>query len=343
MTATVQAVVVDRPGGGPVSLVCEPRPAPSAGPGQLVVEPRFVGVCGSDLELVAGHSDDDFPIEYPHVLGHEWSGVVAEVGAGVAGFEVGQLVVGHGSLGDNRWFGVTTDGAMADRFPVPADMCFAVPDGVSPQRAAMVEPLACVLQGLQSAGGADASHTAVVFGCGTLGLAMVALLRSTGATVVAVDPSEQRRAIAEQLGASLTLPAADGTTLLAQVRDALGVDGADLVVEASGAAAAQAASLEVTAWGARVLLMGLASGNAANAALRLVQARLLRVTTSVGGPPSVWRPALRLMHRTGMDLTPAVSDVFGFDECVEALEAAGHPATTGKVMLTPTGRAPVAT
>ncbi|GMA88367.1 hypothetical protein GCM10025868_36170 [Angustibacter aerolatus] len=127
------------------------------------------------------------------------------------------------------------------------------------------------------------------------------------------------------------------------MRDALGVDGADLVVEASGAAAAQAASLEVTAWGARVLLMGLASGNAANAALRLVQARLLRVTTSVGGPPSVWRPALRLMHRTGMDLTPAVSDVFGFDECVEALEAAGHPATTGKVMLTPTGRAPVAT
>ncbi|GMA88366.1 hypothetical protein GCM10025868_36160 [Angustibacter aerolatus] len=50
MTATVQAVVVDRPGGGPVSLVCEPRPAPSAGPGRLVVEPRFVGVCGSDLE-----------------------------------------------------------------------------------------------------------------------------------------------------------------------------------------------------------------------------------------------------------------------------------------------------
>ncbi|MGI8418739.1 MAG: zinc-dependent alcohol dehydrogenase [Nakamurella sp.] len=340
MTATlateqVSAVIVDRPGGGPVTVSWERRPAPVAGPDQLIIAPAYVGICGSDLELVAGHSDDDFPIEYPHILGHEWSGTVVGAGSAVAHFEVGQLVVGHGSLGFNRWFGVTTDGAMADRFAVPADMCLAVPAGVSTQRAAMVEPLACVVGGLESVGGANASHTAVVFGCGTLGLAMTATLASTGAVVVAIDPSVRRREIADRLGASHTLPAGDGSTLLARIRQLTGVDGADLVVECSGAVAAQAAALEVTAVGARVLLMGLASGNAANAGLRLIQARRLTVTTSVGAPPGAWAPTLRLLDRTGLDLTPAVSDVFGFDRCRDALEAAKHPATTGKVMLTP--------
>jgi L-iditol 2-dehydrogenase len=333
---TVSAVMVRREPGGPVTVAMELRPAPVPGPADLIITPRFVGVCGSDLELVAGHSDDDFPIRYPLILGHEWSGVVAEVGSDVQGFAVGQLVVGHGSLGGNRWFGITQDGAMADRFRIPAAMCFAVPEGVSAQRAAMVEPLACVLQGLHAVGGADGSHTAVVFGCGTLGLAMVGLLVSTGATVVAVDPSAQRRTIAAQLGADLALPANDGAVLLGQIRDELGVSGADVVVEASGNAAAQAASLEVTAVGARVLLMGLAHGST-TASLRLVQARLLRVSTSVGAPASIWQPALRLLARTGMDLTPAVSDVFGFDRCIAALQAARSPTTTGKVMLAPVG------
>jgi L-iditol 2-dehydrogenase len=337
LTEEISAVVVDRIPGGLVTLTCEHRPAPIPGPDDLVVLPSFVGVCGSDLELVAGNSDDDFPIEYPHILGHEWSGVVAEIGSAVTSFEVGQLLVGHGSLGANRWFGVTTDGAMADRFLVPAAMCFAVPDGVSAQRSAMLEPLACAMQGLASVGGANAGSTAVVFGCGTLGLAMVALLVSTGAVVVAIDPSERRRDIADRLGASVCFPADDGAALLGQIQDRTGVDGADLVVEASGAPAAQAAALEITATHARVLLMGLASGNAASAALRLIQARLLTVSTSVGAPPAAWPPALRLLQRTGLDLTPAVSDVFDFHRCREALDAATHPATTGKVMLSPLG------
>jgi threonine dehydrogenase-like Zn-dependent dehydrogenase len=124
-----------------------------------------------------------------------------------------------------------------------------------------------------------------------------------------------------------------------RVRTELGVAGADLVVEASGAAAAQSAALEVTAPGARVLLMGLAHEVAAQAPLRLVQARLLTVITSVGAPSEVWEPALRLMERTGLDLTAAVSDVFSFADCRAALDAAAHPATSGKVMLHPVGEA----
>jgi len=335
MMEPVCGVLVRHEPGEAVTVSYEHLAAPVLGRSDLLVTPSFVGVCGSDLELLAGHLDDTFPVQYPHILGHEWSGVVAAVGAQVHGFEIGQLIVGHGSLGDNRWFGVTTDGAMAERFVVPAAMCFAVPDGVSAQRAAMVEPLACVLQALQHAGGADASHTAVVFGCGTLGLAMIGLLASTGARVVAVDPSEQRRAIAARLGAELMLPAISGGEITAALQERFDLPGADLVVECSGAPPAQAAALEVTRLRARLLYMGLAHGDAAGAALRLIQTNDLTVTSSTGAPARVWEPALRLMQRTGLDLTSAVSDVYLFQDCQRALAAAANPRTSGKVMLSP--------
>jgi L-iditol 2-dehydrogenase len=334
-TAEVSAVVVRREPGGGIGLGYERRPAPCAGPGDLLVRPEFVGVCGTDLELLGGHLDGDYPVAYPFVLGHEWSGTVVGVGVEVAGFARGDLVIGHGDLGGNHWFGVTTNGAMADEFRVPAHQCFPVPEGVSAQRAAMTEPLACVLSGLHSIGGADASHVAVVFGCGTLGLAMVGLLRSTGATVLAVDPSSQRRAIAEQVGADLALDPDVVGGLREHIDARCGTRGADLVVEASGSAAAQAAALEVTGIGARVLYMGLAHGTAREVSLRLIHSRQLRLSSSSGAPPSVWRPALRLTARTGLDLTPAVSDVYSFGDWEKAFAAAAAPSSSGKVMLRP--------
>lgn len=275
------------------------------------------------------------PVTYPFVLGHEWSGTVMSIGAAVTGFAPGDLVIGHGDLGGNHWFGVTTDGALAETFRVPAQQCFPVPEGVSAQRAAMVEPLACVLAGLHSVGGADASHVAVVFGCGTLGLAMVGLLRSTGATVVAVDPSSARRAIAELVGADVALAPTTAAELRERVDACCGSSGADLVVEASGATAAQAAALEVAGVGGRVLYMGLAHGTAQEVPLRLIHAQQLRVSSSSGAPPSVWRPALRLTARTGLDLTPAVSDVYSFAEHEKAFAAAAAPSRFGKIMLRP--------
>jgi L-iditol 2-dehydrogenase len=332
---TVGAVIVDRQGGAGVTVTYRDVPAPTPVRDEMLVEPLYVGICGSDLELVAGHLDEDYPVEYPLTLGHEWSGRIVALGEGVTEFAVGDLVIGHGALGANRWFGVTTHGAMADLFTVPKEVCFKVPANISPQQAALAEPLACVLAGLQRAGGADASHTTVVFGCGTLGLAMIALLRTTGAKVVAVDPSRSRRELAGNLGADLTLDAASGDVLLGAIQARFAVPGADLVVEASGSAQAQSAALEVTGTGARVIYMGLTKAVAASAPLRLIQARLLRVMTSSGAPAEVWEPTLRLMERTGLDLTPAVSDVFAFEQCALALRAARSPSTSGKVMLHP--------
>ena len=140
----IGAVIVDRDGTGVIDVSFGTRPRQKPGPGQLLVRPAYVGICGSDLEQLHGGMPESFVINFPHVLGHEWSGTVVETGPGVDGFSVGDRVLGHGALGGNSWFGVTHDGAMADSFAVDAAMCFAVPDGVDLQTAAIVEPFVCV-------------------------------------------------------------------------------------------------------------------------------------------------------------------------------------------------------
>ncbi|MEO3854557.1 zinc-binding dehydrogenase [Acrocarpospora sp. B8E8] len=333
-SARRRAVVVHRRDGG-LTVSCDLLPVPPIEGAALRVRPEYVGICGSDLEQIFGEMDPSFEVTFPHVLGHEWSGVVVAAGPAAARFRPGDRVIGHGALGGNIWFGVSTDGAMADTFLVPEAMCFAVPPTVSSLRAALVEPLACCLQALRTAGGVDAGHTVAIFGCGAIGLSMVGLARSLGARVVAVDRSPHRLGIAARLGADHCVEAGDDTA--ATVLDTLGGRGADLVVEASGAPAAQVAALEVTAQDARVLFMGLAHRRSDQVSLHQIQNRNLRLLSSTGAPPHIWEPTLRLLDRTGLNLEPLVSDVFAFEDCAAALEAARDATAHAKVMLSPDG------
>src|SRR5699024_3614865 len=150
----------------------------------LVVRPSYVGLCGTDIEQIHGRLPESFIVNYPHTLGHEWSGIVVAKGSDVAEFSVGDRVLGHGHLGGNDWFGVTHDGAMSEQFIVPASMCFSVPENVTLKTAAMIEPFACVLQALTKIGGTNSSDTVHIYGLGAIGLSAVVQTVKTGATVV---------------------------------------------------------------------------------------------------------------------------------------------------------------
>jgi L-iditol 2-dehydrogenase len=331
----MQAIIV-RKTDAQTTFAAEEWPDPVVGADELLVEPEYIGICGSDLELLAGHFDDKMPVEYPVVLGHEWVGRVIQTGDRVDAFGAGDRVIGHGVLGPQKWFGLTgAQGAAADRFVVPAAVCFRVPSQVSPQRAAMIEPTACALQGLRHSGGIDAGHAAVVFGCGTLGLAMIGVIAASGATVVAIDPSDHRRELATKIGAAATFAPTDSDTLRELIRKETGVDGVDYVVEASGNARAQAATFALTAHGARILFMGLSHDAAQDVPLRFIHERDLRIFSSNGAPPEIWQPALRFVQHSGLDLTPGVSHVFDFDDIQQAITTARTPGAAGKVMLRP--------
>lgn len=335
--STVRAVVADKRGGA-VELSYEEVTLPEIGADELMVRPAYVGVCGSDLDLIHGRLDRDFPVRYPHVIGHEWSGVVSATGKLVSRFSVGDAVVGHGDLGANHWLGVTDDGAMAESFVVPESMCFGVPASVELRRAALIEPLACCVRGLQVAGGTNAGDRVVVLGCGGVGLAMVGLVNSTLATVYAVDPSPRRLAIAEQLGAALGMTDTDADPIIAAVRGDGAREGADLVIEASGVPSAQAAALLIAGREGRVLYMGVSHQPAEKAALNRIRSHELRITSSTGAPPSVWPATLRLLERSEIDLASMVSNTYEFGSYNAAFRAASEAGKSTKVLLRPAER-----
>jgi len=270
---------------------------------------------------------ETFRISYPHVLGHEWSGTVVAVGDEVTGHAVGDRVIGHGDLGNNNWFGVTVDGAMAELFRVPASMCFAVPEGIAQDAAAVIEPLACVLAGLRKVPFLSAADVVTVHGLGAIGLSAVMLAAESGALVRAVDPSALRRQKALDLGATLAVdPTVDSV-------EQYGL--ANLVIEASGSPGAQAAAISGAAPRATVLMMGVSKPRDVPVSLGLIQQRDLRVFSSTGAPAEIWEAALRLVDRAQFDLMALVTTVTSFSDWQSAIQRAESPERDIKILLTP--------
>lgn len=302
----------------------------------LLVRPAYIGICGTDLEILHGRMPETFLINYPHVMGHEWSGVVEQVGESVTGFSVGDRVLGHGHLGGNDWFGVTHDGAAAELFQVPAAMCFPVPDSVDMLTAAMIEPFACVLTGVKKLGGISAADTVHIHGLGAIGLAALVQAVTAGAKTVVFDPSARRRQAALEIGADAAFNPLDITDINTAAADAVGHGFADVVIEASGNPAAQAAALESADHNGRVLLMGVSKPKPAPARLGLLQERNLTVTSSTGAPVDVWPAAIRYVERAKINLGTIVSSIHPFASAEEAIRCAQDSDAEIKVMLSPT-------
>lgn len=333
----VAAVYVQRDSQGTISAVPGSREVGPLAPTQLLVRTAYVGICGTDLEILHGRMPETFKINYPHVMGHEWSGVVEQVGTEVTGFAVGDRVLGHGHLGGNDWFGVTHDGAASDLFTVPADMCFHVPDNVDMLTAAIIEPFACVVNGLKKIGGVSAADTVHIHGLGAIGLAALVQSLTAGARVVVFDPSDRRRAAAIELGASAAINPLEVTDTVQAAEAAIGRPYADVVIEASGNPFAQAAALESADIDGRVLLMGVSKPKPVPARLGLFQERNLTVTSSTGAPVGIWPAAIRYVANTGLNLGAIVSSILPFSQAEEAIARAEDSNREIKVMLAPNG------
>lgn len=337
LPAHVQAVLVTRDADGAVASVPTKIATPVAASRELLVRPAFVGICGTDISILHGRMPDTFNINYPHILGHEWSGVVEAVGDEVLDFSPGDRVLGHGHIGDNDWFGVTHDGAAAELFTVPARMCFPVPGNVDLLTAAVIEPFACVLNGMNKIGGTDASHTVHVHGLGGIGLSAMLQCIHSGARVIVFDPSEKRRALALSLGALGAIDPVGLDDICAAAVEAGGRPYADLVIEASGNPAAQALALEGADRNGRVLLLGLSRPQSATFKLALIIERNLTVTTSQGAPVEIWPAAIRYVAQSQIALSAIVSSIVPFSRGDEAMARAQNSATDIKVMLAPDG------
>ena len=284
----------------PNDLVVRREPDPELAPGDILLRVQAATVCGTDIRIYRGRKTAG--IRYPSVLGHEFSGTVAVTG-GHAGLQVGDRVgvcpflpcgrchlckAGRENLcADAVAVGYEIDGAFAEFIRIPARAVAAgnlrhLPDGMDFGLAALVEPLACVLNG-QNQVRLGSGDNVVVLGAGPIGLMHVRLARRRGARqILASDPNPARRAAALASGADLVLDP-EGGDMAARVRSATGGRGADVVICAVGVPALAREATDLAAPGGRVsLFAGFTRGEMAAMDVNAIHYRELVVTGAFG-------------------------------------------------------------
>ncbi len=210
--------------------------------GEVLVKVEVCGVCGTDLHIVEGKSRSTPPV----VLGHEYIGVVEEVGERVDRFRPGQRVAidpniscggcvpcrrGEVHLCSNlRALGVDLDGGMAEYSIVPQLQLYPVPATLTSRDAAFIEPVSCIVHGIDRAR-LKPGDTAVIVGAGTIGLLMLQLMKSSGASrIIVVEPLQAKQEIARSLGAEVAVPPAGAAAAVRELTEV----GADIVIECVG-------------------------------------------------------------------------------------------------------------
>lgn len=288
---------------------------PPIAPDEVLIASRRVGVCHSDIELLEGRYI--IPFEYPVIPGHEWSGEVAAIGSAVTEFAVGDRVVGECVIGDDH-FGFSISGAAAEYFVAKPAWLHRLPDELDWAAGALVEPFSVAYYALLRVGNVDAGDVLVVLGAGPIGLAVTAAAAALGATTVVAEPSEGRRTVALQMGATEAVAPDDLASVLERLS---GGRGADVVVECSGRPEVMATALEIAAFRGRVAFIGIDVGRSAPAQLGLIQSKELTLSGSIGSP-GVWPRTLRFLATSGIDLSPLITHVFGIDDATDAVATA---------------------
>jgi L-iditol 2-dehydrogenase len=302
---------------------------PVIGADEVLLASRSVGICHSDIELLAGRYI--IPFSFPVIPGHEWAAEVVEVGRMVSRFAPGDRVVGECVIGTEH-FGFSISGAAAEFFVAKEAWLHRLPDNLGWTQGALVEPFSCGYYATLRADNLDASDTAVVLGAGPIGLGVVAAAVTKGARVLVAEPDDARGALAMSLGAEAVLHPGDPGFADA-VKDQTAGLGASVVFEASGKLAAMAAALEVAGFRARCVYIGIDVGGRAPAALGLIQSKELQIRGIIGSP-GVWPQTLRFLSRSGLDLSPLVTKSFGLPDADEAVRTVLADRTQVKVHIT---------
>jgi (R,R)-butanediol dehydrogenase/meso-butanediol dehydrogenase/diacetyl reductase len=247
-------------------------PEPVPGPGQLKVRVRLAGICGTDLKEYALGPVMIPAAKVPLTVGHEFAGEVAAIGPGVTGFRTGDRVSGVGyyycgecyvckrglyNICVNQSFtGLLTDGCMAEYFVIPAYACYHLPDGVSDEAGAMVEPLAVALHAVRQ-GGVQAGDTVAIVGDGTIGLCSVMAARTSGAAGVYVIAKHRGRGeLARKLGAAAVIYLDEGSPV-ERLQEATGGPGADVSIECVGRPETPQLAVDAVRRAGRAVIVGI--------------------------------------------------------------------------------------
>jgi threonine dehydrogenase-like Zn-dependent dehydrogenase len=308
-------------------LVVREVPDPLPGPDEVLVEVEACGICGSDVQIInvpPGH-----PSTPPVIIGHELVGRVRAVGSAVHDVPIGLRVVVDpdpkcGSCDPCRSgrpancvnivaLGVHRDGALARYVTAPADSVYPISPDVPAEMAALVEPLACVINGTNRSA-LRPGEPVVVFGAGAIGCLFIAVYRAAGAgRIVAVEPSAARGAVARAVGADHVFTPDQWTAR----RGDLLPQGADVVVDAVGSVLPEA--IEAAGMGARIVVFGM-NGNARPPVhqVEIVEKGLAILGSYISN--FTFPAAIRLVESGRLNLAPMITAIVPLDETLSGIE-----------------------
>lgn len=282
-------------------------PEPVAAPGQVVVDVHAAGICGTDIHATQGL----FPWTPPLIMGHEYSGIVRDVGRGVSRRLIGKAVACEPSYGCGQCLAcanrrisqcprATRVGGFAERVALPLSCTHPLPRGLDPVTAALAEPAACCLSGLEMYR-MPRDATVLVIGGGIMGLITMAMAGKRGAgRLIVSDPLEERRAIARKLGAHAVIdPMRE--RLDERIREITKGRGPDVVCEAVGKPELVAEALRLVRPSGVVQLVGV-NPKGSHLPLDLFDVHFREISIhGAYGRGTAFRRALALLPKLGLE------------------------------------------
>lgn len=331
----MKTVVIQRP--NEISVLEQDAPEP--GPGQLLIQVMASGICGTDLHIYRG----EYMGSYPVIPGHEFSGIVTAIGSAVTRFQAGDRVAVEPNIAcdncvnclNNRqnfclnWqaVGVTLPGGMEEYVLVPEKAVFRIGD-LPFEIGAFMEPLSCVVHGVERARIGLADHVAIL-GAGPIGILMTQMARIQGAahiTVLEINPG--RADLAHQFGADR----------VANSFDELRADTYDIVIDATGAIPVMNRSIDFARKGGTVLLFGVppSGKNMEVEGFKIFQKGLTLLSSFTSVRNSF--QAVDLLQSGQVNVDALISHRLPLDELPRALELIeSHDPTVKKVIIQPNG------
>lgn len=329
---------------GPGDLRVEEVPVRKLKDNEVKIQVKYCGICGTDIHIFHGDGGccDVTP---PLVPGHEFSGVVAEVGAGVKTVKVGDRVTGDPNdmcgecyfckngmqhfCKNNIGIGTTVDGGFAEYVIMREKQVYKVSDDLSFIEAAMAEPISCCLHGIDLCN-IKAGDTVLVMGGGPIGMIMMQLAKNAGASkVIMSEPVEEKREQALKLGATKTIDPLheDVEAVLAEY-----CENVNVVIECVGNVHTQADAVRFAGKGATIMYFGLAAPEE-SFPIRPddIFKKELHITSSYINPYSFER-AIQILESGTVELESLITNVVPLDDIADVFTKPEYR-RTGKVMI----------
>ena len=302
-------------------------------PTDVLLRVHACGVCGTDVHIYKGEAGSA-PVTPPVVLGHEFSGIVTAVGSAVTTCRPGDKIAADPNMycgicrpcREGRKqncehlfaLGVNTNGGFAEFCVLPQTQCFVLPEDADLDAAAMVEPLACAIHGIDQAGIRPGCNVLVIGG-GAIGLLMVQLAKLSGAAnVLLSEPVAVRRKIGAEVGADAVVDPIH-ESLPEKIRQVFGADGADTVIECVGNPQAALQAVESAGPGGTVLLFSVPKvGSTIPLPLMDIYKKELHIHGSIINPDTHQR-AVDLIAAGRLELKKLITHTFDPEHLEEAI------------------------